>query len=304
MFLGNWELGEWLTFPLNCWNLGTGAAADADSAPTYRIYEDETGTAIANGTLALLDDGNTLGFYTERIQLLGSAGFEAGKAYTIYLSFIVGAVERTLAHTFQIKATGLPSVCRTTIASVVNQTTFTLTAGADFDHAYRGHMLLLRDVTNNHYSSLRVGTAYTGSTRTLVVDVAPDFTIAGGDVVDILPMRLGADGLAADLHVYDIVLDFDKDDGNAKDRYGVSFLRNGVVLTSGVTVAKLTVWEPSAPTTLIDAADLVDDGSHKYGYVAETTERISLGLLYLVTITATIGGAGRTFRRYVKRDAP
>lgn len=108
----------------------------------------------------------------------------------------------------------------------------------------------------------------------------------------------------ADLDVYSLALDFDKDDSNSVDRYGARILKNGVVLTAGVTLAKITVWEPSGPTTLINAESLTDGGSHKYSYTASTSERITLGLLYFVTVTATIGGSSRTLVEYVKRDSP
>lgn len=104
MYLGSWKIDDYLTFPANTHAPATGAATDADAVPTYRIYEDETGTAIANGSMAKLDDTNTLGFYSERIQLLTATGFEAGKCYTIYVSGTVGSVEGTLSHTFQIQA--------------------------------------------------------------------------------------------------------------------------------------------------------------------------------------------------------
>lgn len=102
MHLGSdWAIDEYLTFPCNTHN-ATGAATDADSVPTYRVYEDETSTAILTGSTAKLDDANTVGFYSERVQLLTASGFEAGKCYTIYISATVGGVVATMAHTFKI----------------------------------------------------------------------------------------------------------------------------------------------------------------------------------------------------------
>ena len=104
MYLGSWKIDDYLTFPVNTHTPATGAATDADAVPTWRIYEDETGTAIATGSTAKLDDTNTTGFYSERIQLLAATGFEAGKSYTIYISATVGAIVGTMSHTFQIQA--------------------------------------------------------------------------------------------------------------------------------------------------------------------------------------------------------
>ena len=104
MYLGSWKINDYLTFTCNTHTPSTGAATDADAVPTYRVYEDETGTAIENGSTAKLDDASTTGFYSERVQLLAATGYEKGKTYTIYISATVGAVVGTMSHTFQIEA--------------------------------------------------------------------------------------------------------------------------------------------------------------------------------------------------------
>lgn len=103
-YLGSWKIDDFLTFYVNTHTAATGAATDADAVPPYRIYEDETGAAIANGNMALLDAANTVGFYSERIQLQAVTGFEKGKQYAIYISSTVATVEGTIHHTFQIEA--------------------------------------------------------------------------------------------------------------------------------------------------------------------------------------------------------
>lgn len=104
MYLGSWKIDGWLTFPCNTHTPSTGAVTDADAVPAYRIYEDETGTPIASGNTAKLDDSGTTGFYSERIQLLAAVGFEKGKTYTIRLSATVGGVTGAMSHSFQIEA--------------------------------------------------------------------------------------------------------------------------------------------------------------------------------------------------------
>jgi hypothetical protein len=104
MYLGSWKIDDYLTFPVNTHTPATGAATDADAVPTYRVYEDDTGTPIENGSLAKLDDANTTGFYVLRIQLDAATGYEAGKSYTIYVSATVGSIVGTLSHTFQMQA--------------------------------------------------------------------------------------------------------------------------------------------------------------------------------------------------------
>jgi hypothetical protein len=103
-YLGSWKIDDALTFPANTHTASTGAATDADGAPAYRVYEDETSTPILTGTMALLDSANTAGFYTEQITLSAANGLEKGKCYTVYIEATVGGVKGTMSHTFQIEA--------------------------------------------------------------------------------------------------------------------------------------------------------------------------------------------------------
>lgn len=102
MFLGKWEIDDFLTFVCNTHDPADGAAIDADAVATYRVYEDETGTPILTGSMALFDSANTVGFYSERIQLTAANGFENGKHYTIYITATVDSVAGTMSHNFQV----------------------------------------------------------------------------------------------------------------------------------------------------------------------------------------------------------
>jgi len=104
MYYGSWKIDDYLTFCCNTHDPDTGVATDADSAPSYRIYEDETSTPIVTGSLAKLDDANTTGFYSERVQLTAANGFEKGKCYNIYISATVDSDTGTMTHFFQIEA--------------------------------------------------------------------------------------------------------------------------------------------------------------------------------------------------------
>lgn len=104
MYLGSWKIDDNLTFPCNTHSPTTGAGTDADSVPSYRVYEDETGTPLLTGSMAKLDDANTVGFYSEQIALSAANGFEKGKSYTIYVSATVSSVTGTMSHSFQIEA--------------------------------------------------------------------------------------------------------------------------------------------------------------------------------------------------------
>jgi hypothetical protein len=83
------EIGDNLVFSICTHDPETGILTDADGNPTYRVYEDETATPLATGTMAKLDDANTTGFYTESIACTALLGYENGKSYTIYIEAIV-----------------------------------------------------------------------------------------------------------------------------------------------------------------------------------------------------------------------
>lgn len=102
MTLGAFKLGDSLTFAVNTSSPTTGAESDADAAPTYRVYENETGTAILTGTMALLDDANTVGFYSESITLSTANGFEEDKCYTIRARAVVETVANARLYFFTI----------------------------------------------------------------------------------------------------------------------------------------------------------------------------------------------------------
>lgn len=91
-YIGSYEIDDLCTFYANTHTPATGAAVDADAVPAYRVYEDETGTPILTGSMALLDDANTVGFYSEQITLSAANGFEAGKSYAIRKTLVVGGV--------------------------------------------------------------------------------------------------------------------------------------------------------------------------------------------------------------------
>jgi hypothetical protein len=95
-------LGNNLTFSICTHDADTGALTDTSAAPAYRVYEDETAAAILNGTMAKLDDANTLGFYTELIACTGANGFAAGQSYTVYIEAIVDGVTRGIAYSFTV----------------------------------------------------------------------------------------------------------------------------------------------------------------------------------------------------------
>ena len=80
----------------------TGAPTDTDSLPTYKVYEEETNSEVAYGTMSKLDDANTTGFYSEQVAITASLGYERLKTYTIRVSAAVGGVALAKTFTFLV----------------------------------------------------------------------------------------------------------------------------------------------------------------------------------------------------------
>src|SRR3990167_11071794 len=106
MYIGSFDLGELATFYVNTHTPSTAGVVDADAVPGYRVYEDETATPLLTGSMALLDDANTVGFYSEQITLSAANGFERGKSYTIRITGVVGGVTGVTLRFFQMLAAG------------------------------------------------------------------------------------------------------------------------------------------------------------------------------------------------------
>jgi ribosomal protein S13 len=104
MYIGSWKIGDAVTFYANT-HTTAGVATDADSLPTYRVYEDESGTPLLTGSMALLDSANTNGNYSEQITLASGSGFEKGKSYTIRIEATVGGIGPGVVYRyFQVEA--------------------------------------------------------------------------------------------------------------------------------------------------------------------------------------------------------
>jgi|SRR6187549_1648292 len=122
---GDWYIDDTLTWTVNTHTVTTGAATDADSVPTYRIYEDETGTPILTGSMALLDGSNTAGLYSEQITLSAANGFEVGKSYAIYVAATVNAVPATQSFNFKLVAATLTAAdIKAQVVAAINTDTY------------------------------------------------------------------------------------------------------------------------------------------------------------------------------------
>lgn len=125
---GPWYVNDLLTFTVIT-HRSNGNLSDADTPPTYRLYEDETGTPILSGSMAKLDDAGTTGFYSEQITLSAANGFEAGKSYAIYVTATVQSTAGGQTLNFKVIAT--PAADLAAIKAKTDALTFTVAGQLD-----------------------------------------------------------------------------------------------------------------------------------------------------------------------------
>ena len=116
-------LGDSLTFSVTTHDPETAAVTDATGSPTYRVYEEVTGTAILTGALSKLDDSNTTGFYAAKIDCTVENGFEAGKSYSIYVEATVNGVDGAISFGFRVTAASTGTGARSVTITVNDGTT-------------------------------------------------------------------------------------------------------------------------------------------------------------------------------------
>jgi hypothetical protein len=103
--------------------------------------------------------------------------------------------------------------------------------------------------------------------------------------------------------VYHADIDLSKDDTNSQDEYTITWLKNGVRVTSGITVPTIQVVKRSDGSDLVAEAtptQVGSTGSYKHD---ETANRITAGQAVLVVVGATIDAASRSFSRVISRDS-
>ena len=182
----------------------TGAQVSYESITSGAVdsHADNTAFLVGNGTyvIHLVDavwDAGVKGFVTITVKA-PECGSCAGMVHlnaAVDADTVAGATAPTRAditggdYALDTDSTGKVApqslLVDTTIASFSSQTVFVLTAGSDVDDTYLEQAIVLYDVTNNDYPSIRMGVSYVGSTKTLTLDKAPDFTLAASDKVKI-----------------------------------------------------------------------------------------------------------------------
>lgn len=176
------------------------------------------------------------------------------------------------------------------------------TALSDYAPAQPGDQMALADdaITAGKFDQTTAFpmTAADGSDLTEVGGDGAQLTEAGGTGDHLTAVQL-AD--AEDVYHADIELTIDE--ANTRDEYTVTWFRNGIRQTTGITSPTIQVVKRADGTDLI-ASDTMTEigstGSYKYD---EATNRITNGEAVLVLVGATINSSARTFSRLLGRDA-
>ena len=93
------------------------------------------------------------------------------------------------------------------------------------------------------------------------------------------------------------------DNANTKDEWTITWFRNGVRITTGITLAKIQLVKRADGTNLLAATSMTQigtTGSYKYD---DAVNRITAGEAVLAIATATIDGQPRAFAKLITRDS-
>jgi hypothetical protein len=263
-FLGSWDIDDVVRVHIQTSSVTTGAATDADAAPSWRVYEDDTATPVTTGSFSTLNA--QVGFYVAAITLASAIGYEVGKSYAIRTQATVGGVIGADVHSFQIQ-------------SEVRLAAGAITAGTITAGALQGFTL--------------------GSVAGTVGSVAAAVTVGStsasaiGTAVQALALTIGATSQAA---IADAVWDEPKAGHTTADTYG-EFLDATVSGVSGG--AGDTTVSPTAIAAIADAvwdetgADHTSAGSFG-ARLNVTINSMTAGAIGAVTIGSTSASAVAT----------
>ena len=169
-------IDEVVYFDVTTHHPATGAVTDADSTPTFEVFEEATDTDIGVGgnlTKRTSKTGNYRGTFTAS----AANGFEAGKWYSVIASATVNAIAaKAVAKSFRCapaeSSAGVPIVdtkvlLRRFTAVAVGAQTITFDAGASAeDDAYTPCTIVIESATTGATTS-GAGVSYVGSTKVM-----------------------------------------------------------------------------------------------------------------------------------------
>lgn len=144
------------------------------------------------------------------------------------------------------------------------------------------HILFIKDSSSN-----LIATYFADMVDSTVQVTAKEYAIVDGIM---------------DVYHADIDVAFNDGAATPKDEYTISWFKNGVPITSGITVPTVQVVQQSNAADLVASSTPTQVGSTGVYKHTETANRMAAGSAYIVVVTATIDGATRTWRENEGRD--
>lgn len=158
------------------------------------------------------------------------------------------------------------------------------------------------DLTSTEMNADSVAYKGTITTSGALPVFVPLYPAEVGDVL--VDGHLRSATFATDQDIYDAKIWLFDDNGGTTDRYVVSWLKNGVRVTAGISSPTIQVIKASDGSDLIASTAMTQiAATGRYKYDATSGERIVSGAGYLAVVGATIDGSARSVDLPVGRDS-
>ena len=221
-YIGSWKIDDVLQHKVQTSSVTTGAATDADSVPTWSLYEDGTTAPVTTGSYTTFN--SVTGFYNAAITLAAAIGYEKGKNYYIRYSATVASIIGADVDTFQIEA----EVDANSVSVTVNANVASVSAGA-FQSVTIGSVA-------GTVGSVAAGVTVSSTSQAAIVDAVWSETAAGYTTAGSMGFQLAeAESLGA---LVNAIWDEPKANHTTADTYGeyLDATLSGIGAAGAVTV--------------------------------------------------------------------
>jgi hypothetical protein len=193
--LGTVRPGSTIRIPFSSFDKEDGSAITMTNyaASDILVYADGSTTerASTSGYTATTDFDGKTGKHLAIIDLADNttAGFfKAGSEYLVAIDSVTVDAVTTGGWIARFRIGYAGSMFDTTIASLTNQTSFTLTVGPAEDDALNGRVVIIHDIASAVQCGQAIIADYTGSTKTVTLVAGTTFTAAAGDNISIMDL--------------------------------------------------------------------------------------------------------------------
>lgn len=295
--------------------LDTGTITNADANPTAMATLNGIDDTSFGLTVTLLDTG--------RYRISGQipASYASGDVVQVWVSATVNSLsDKAVVDSFVVDAKrvgDLNDIAAGTQMDLVSAPNSTAVAALQNGLSVASVTTAIQAKTDNLPAD-PVSTAHLDAKLDVAVSTRlPATSYTAPDNADIQAIKASTDNLpsqpaavgspmtlATSEDIYPADIQFTVDGANSRDEYTVSWFHNGMVVTSGVTAPSIEVLLRSTGEDLIAAGtELTQIGTSGAYMYDENNHRLTPGDAALVTVTATLDGQTRVWRRVVARDS-